>query len=131
MSDRLSKALKRSLQLQALGVSVGVPRFKTPNRWHSIQWRQYALSRDVWLEEEGEGEDRTQRQVPAKLGKVRKIKLHRPLQGTPVTAHLVWRAENHGYARIGCETDPQDEQGIVPPERMENARIGLLAWMWG
>src|SRR5690348_9467476 len=49
LADRLSKALKRYLQLKDLGISVGFPRFKTPNRWHSIQLRQYAVSRDVWL----------------------------------------------------------------------------------
>src|SRR5215470_246069 len=37
LADRLSKALKRYLQMKDLGVSVGFPRFKTPNRWHSIQ----------------------------------------------------------------------------------------------
>src|SRR5689334_14218167 len=47
LADRLSKALKRYLQLKDLGMPVGFPRFKTPNRWHSIQLRLYAVSRDV------------------------------------------------------------------------------------
>ena len=41
LADRLSKALKRYLQMKDLGLPVGFPRFKTPNRWHSIQLRQY------------------------------------------------------------------------------------------
>lgn len=41
IADRLSKALKRFLAGRELGVKVGFPRFKTPNRWHSIQLRQY------------------------------------------------------------------------------------------
>jgi putative transposase len=122
LADRLSKALKRFLQMKDLGLPVGFPRFKTPNRWHSIQLRQYAISRDVWLDDDGK-----HLHVPAKLGRLLKIKLHRPPEGTPVTAHLVLRADNHWYALIVCETTPQDEQGIVHPERTacEHPAIGL------
>ncbi len=122
LADRLSQALKRYLQLKDLGTSVGFPRFKTANRWHSIQLRQYAPSRDVWLDEDGK-----HLHVPAKLGRLLKIKLHRPLVGTPVTAHLVLRADNHWYALIVCETVPQDERGIAHPEQMvcEHPAIGL------
>ncbi len=122
LADRLSQALKRYLQLKDLGTSVGFPRFKTANRWHSIQLRQYAPSRDVWLDEDGK-----HLHVPAKLGRLLKIKLHRPLVGTPVTAHLVLRADNHWYALIVCETVSQDERGIAHPEQMvcEHPAIGL------
>jgi putative transposase len=122
LADRLSKALKRSLQWKDLGLPVGFPRFKTPNRWHSIQLRQYAVSRDVWLDEDGK-----HLHVPAKLGKTLKIKVHRLLVGTPVTAHLLLRADGYWYALIVCETVPQDEQGIVHPERTtcEHPAIGL------
>jgi hypothetical protein len=108
LADRLSKALKRYLHMKDLGVPVGFPRFKTPNRWHSIQLRQYAPSRDVWLDDDG-----AHLHIPAKLGKLVKIKLHRPLEGTPVTAHLVLRADGHWYALIVCETTPHDEVGRV------------------
>lgn len=47
LADRLSKALKRFVQRKDLGLPVGFPRFKTPNRWHSLQLRQYGPSRDV------------------------------------------------------------------------------------
>jgi putative transposase len=122
LADRLSKALKRFLQLKDLGMPVGFPRFKTPNRWHSIQLRQYAPTRDVWLDADG-----THLHVPAKLGRLLKIKLHRPLVGTPLTAHLVLRADNHWYALIVCETTPQDEQGIAHPEQRacDHPAIGL------
>lgn len=122
LSDRLSKALKRYLQMKDLGVRVGFPRFKTPNRWHSIQLRQYEQSRDVWLDEDGK-----HLHVPAKLGRLLKIKLHRPIEGAPVTAHLVLRADAHWYALIVCETTPQDEQGVVHPEHTacEHPAIGL------
>lgn len=108
LADRLSKALKRYLQMKDLGLPVGFPRFKTPNRWHSIQLRQYAVHRDVWLDDDG-----MHLHVPAKLGRLLKIKRHRPLEGTPVTAHLVLRADGHWYALIVCETMPQDEQGLA------------------
>jgi putative transposase len=122
LSDRLSKALKRFLQMKDLGVAVGFPRFKTPNRWHSIQLRQYETHRDVWLDE-----DMKHLHVPAKLGRLLKIKLHRPLEGTPVTAHLVLRADNHWYALIVRETTPQDAFGETHPSRpeCEHPAIGL------
>jgi hypothetical protein len=88
LADRLSKALKRYLQLKEPGLPCGFPRFKTPNRWHSVQLRQYAPTRDAWPDADG-----AHLHVPAKRGKLLKIKLHRPLAGTPVTAHLVLRAD--------------------------------------
>jgi putative transposase len=103
LADRLSKALKRYLSLKERAMPAGFPRFKTPNRWHSIQLRQYAPSRDVWLNEDGK-----HLHVPAKLGRLLKIKVHRPLEGMPVTAHLVLRADAHWYALIVCETPTQD-----------------------
>jgi putative transposase len=106
LADRLSKAVKRFLQMRDLGLLVGFPRFKTSNRWHSIQLRQYAVSRDVWLDDDG-----AHLHVPAKLGRLLKIKLHRPLEGTPVTAHLVLRADGHWYALIVGETTPRDAFG--------------------
>ncbi|HEY1390094.1 MAG TPA: transposase [Ktedonobacterales bacterium] len=122
LADRLSKALKRFLQMKDLGLPVGFTRFKTPNRWHSIQLRQYETSRDVWLDAEGK-----HLHVPAKLGRLLKIKLHRHVVGRPVTAHLVLRADNHWYALIVCETTPHDEQRIVHSERIEceHPAIGL------
>ena len=122
LADRLSKALKRYLQLKDLGVPCGFPRFKTPNRWHSIQLRQYAVSRDVWLDEDGK-----HLHVPAKLGRLLKIKLHRPLEGMPATAHLVLRADGHWYALIVCETTPQDTVGETHPAQTACAHpaIGL------
>ncbi|HEV8190691.1 MAG TPA: transposase [Ktedonobacterales bacterium] len=80
------------------------------------------MSRDVWLDEDGK-----HLHVPAKLGRLLKIKLHRPVVGTPVTAHLVLRADTHWYALIVCETTPQDEQSLVHPERVacDHPTIGL------
>jgi putative transposase len=122
LSDRLSKALARFLQMRGSGVQRGFPRIKTPNRWHSIELRQYATSRDVWLDEDGK-----HLHVPAKLGRLLKIKLHRPLAGTPVTAHLVLRADGHWYALIVCETGPQDGFGMAHPSHTacDHPAIGL------
>jgi transposase len=42
LADRLSKALKRFLAAKKNHIpGMGFPRFKKPNRWHSIQLRQY------------------------------------------------------------------------------------------
>jgi putative transposase len=122
LADRLSKALKRYLQRKDLSLPCGFPRFKSANRWHSIQLRQYAEGRDVWLDRDG-----THLHVPAKLGKRLKIKLYRPLEGTPVTAHLVLRADGHWYALIVCETAPQDAVGVAHPDQQACAHpdVGL------
>jgi putative transposase len=122
LADRLSKALKRYLQMKDLGLPIGFPRFKTPNRWHSIQVRQYETHRDVWLDEDGH-----HLHVPAKLGRLLKIQLHRPLEGAPVTAHLVLRADGHWYALIVCETAPHDAVGETHPTQTEceHPAIGL------
>jgi transposase len=51
LADRLSKSLKRFLAAkQHTLAGIGFPRFKQPNRWHSIQLRQYG--KDVYLHEE-------------------------------------------------------------------------------
>jgi len=118
LADRLSKALKRFLAAKELGIpDVGFPRFKKPNRWHSIQLRQYTRNRDVWLDEDGK-----HLHVPAKIGRLLKIKLHRPIEGTPKTVHLVHRADGHWYALIVCETDPHTEH---LPSMCEHPAIGI------
>jgi putative transposase len=102
LADRLSKALKRFLAFKELEITCGFPRFKKPNQWHSIELRQYG--KDTYLHE-----DKKHLIVPAKLGKSLKIKLHRPLEGTPKTAHLVLRADGHWYALIVCQIEPNNE----------------------
>ncbi len=118
LADRLSKSLKRFLAARELGIpDVGFPRFKKPNRWHSIQLRQYGTSRDVWLDR-----DEKHLHVPAKLGKLLKIKMHRPIEGTPRTVHLVHRADGHWYALLVCETEPHTEHA---PDECSHAAIGI------
>ncbi len=103
LADRLTKSLKRFLAAKANDIpDIGFPRFKQPNRWQSIQLRQYG--KDVYLHE-----DQKHLMVPKKLGHFLKIKLHRPIEGTPKTVHLVHRADGHWYALIVCETEPRTE----------------------
>jgi putative transposase len=104
LAYRLSKAIKHFHARKDLALKGGFPRFKKGNQWHSIQLRQYGKSRDAWLDA-----DDKHLYVPAKLGKSIKIKLHRPLEGTPKTTHIVLRADGHWYALIVCETPPQAE----------------------
>lgn len=109
LADRLSKSLKRFLTAREQNIpAVGFPRFKKPNRWHSIQLRQYGYSKDVRL-----ADDNTHLIVPKKIGSSLKIKLHRPLEGTPKTAHLILRADGHWYALIVCETEPPHEHTLA------------------
>ncbi len=116
LADRLSKSLKRFLAAKKNDIpGIGFPRFKKPNRWHSIQLRQYG--KDCYLHE-----DQKHLIVPAKIGKSLKIKMHRPLEGTPKTVHLVLRADGHWYALIVCETEPRAEH---EPTDCEHPDIGI------
>jgi putative transposase len=121
LADRLSKSLKRFLAAKENNIpGVGFPRFKKPNRWHSLQLRQYGSAshpRDVRLDPDGK-----HLQVPAKLGKFLKIKLHRPIEGKPNTAHLVLRADGHWYVLIVCEPEPVT---FHEPAACEHPPIGL------
>ena len=121
LSDRLSKSLKRFLAAKTLGLpNVGFPRFKKPNRWHSIQLRQYGNEknhRDVML-----APDEKHLYIPHKLRGMVKIKYHRPMEGTPKTAHLVLRADGHWYVLIVCETDVKYEH---PPTDCTHPDIGI------
>ena len=116
LSDRLSKALKRFLAAKQNAIAgVGFPRFKTANRWHSIQLRQHQT--DFQLAADGK-----HLIVPKKLGTSIKIKLHRPLEGTPQTAHLVRRADGHWYALLVCEVELQPEH---LPSECSHPSIGI------
>src|SRR6059058_3460563 len=116
LADRLSKSLKRFLAAKANNIpGIGFPRFKKPNRWHSIQLRQYG--KDCYLHE-----DKKHLIVPKKLGHFLKIKLHRPLEATPKTVHLVHRADGHWYALIVCETEPHTEHA---PSDCAHPAIGI------
>src|SRR5436305_5610150 len=99
LADRLTKALKRYLAAKELGIpDVRFPRFKKPNRWHSIHLRQHG--KDAYLHD-----DKKHLIVPKTLGHFLKIKMHRPIEGTPKTVHLVHRADGHWYVLIVCETE--------------------------
>lgn len=103
LADRLNKSLKRFLAAKKNAIAgIGFPRFKKPNQWHSIQLRQYG--KDCYLHE-----DKKHLLVPKKIGHFLKIKLHRPIEGTAKTVHLVLRADGHWYALIVCETQPPIE----------------------
>ena len=113
LADRLDKALNRFFHRRELGQKAGFPRFKSANRWHSIQLRQYGSGRDVYLNSE------TKRlHVPKKLGSRIKVKQHRPLEGTPKSAHLILRADGYWYALIVCDLGEA-------PEKRDGSAIGL------
>ncbi|TME12960.1 MAG: IS200/IS605 family element transposase accessory protein TnpB [Chloroflexi bacterium] len=124
LADRLSTSLKRFLAAKQHTIpGVGFPRFKQPNRWHSIQLRQYG--KDVYLHE-----DKKHLIVPKKIGHCLKIKLHRPLEGTPKTVHLVLRADGHWYALIVCETPPpQEHLPAVCPHPDIGIDVGLKSFL--
>jgi putative transposase len=110
LADRLDKALRRYVARKKRKERVGFPRFKSPNRWHSITLRQWG--KDVGFEQ-------GRLRVPKKLGKSIKIKQHRSLEGAPKTACLKFEADGKWYALIVCDL------GDEPPERIEGTAVGL------
>jgi putative transposase len=108
LADRLDKSLKRFVRGREDGGTVGFPRFKTPNRWHSIPLRQHLVDFEL-----GGRLLRT----PALTGGRIKIKCHRPTQGTPQTCHLVQRADGHWYALIVCKLATERANRTVADER--------------
>ena len=100
LADRLDKALRRYIARKDIGQTVGFPRFKSANRWHSIRLRQYGKGHDVYL-------TASRLKVPKKLGKSIKIKQHRPLEGSPKSACLKRRADGNWYVLITCELQDQ------------------------
>ena len=66
LADRLHKALKSYLTRKATDPTIGFPRFKSANQWHSIPLRQHGRGNDFWLAG-------PYLRVPAKLGKAIKI----------------------------------------------------------
>lgn len=120
LADRLDKALKHYFAQRREGHSCSFPRFKPPTRWYSIQLRQHG--RDFRLEPND-----AHMRVPTKLGTALKIKLHRPLEGVPQTAHLVLRADGHWYAVIICKTTNKSDQARLHPEnsRCDHPAVGL------
>src|SRR5438067_3181262 len=116
LADRLSKSLKRFLAAKQNNIlGIGFPRFKKPNRWHSIQLRQY--DKDCYLHE-----DKKHLIGPKKLGHFLKIKLHRPIEGLPKTVHPVHRADGHWYALLVCEMKPVPSH---EPTECSHPAIGL------
>ena len=110
LADRLDKALKRFIARKEMRQTVGFPRFKGPNHWHSIRLRQYGKGRDTYL-------SGSRLKVPKKLGKSIKVKQHRPLEGLPKTACLTLRADGKWYVLITCKlqnpsSSCQDEPAI-------------------
>ncbi len=79
LSDRLDNAPRRFVFTKEQGGRCGFPRRKGGNRWHSVHRRQFAKREDDWIDAA-----RTR-----KIGKAVEIKLHRALERTLDTCHLV------------------------------------------
>ncbi len=118
LADRLHKAMKAMLARKELGQHGGFPRFKNFLNWHSIHLRQWGTSKDAWL---ADGRLR----VPAKLGKSIKIKLHRPLEGTPKTCYLVKRVDKW-FVVIACEVEVKPPVNTEPPVGID---VGLKSFL--
>jgi putative transposase len=120
LADRLDKALKRYVRNKGDGVNVGFPRFKTPNRWHSIQLRQHLVDFEL---------DGRLLRTPALTGRRIKIKQHRPLQGTPQTCHLFKRADGHWYAIIVCKLEQDSRPPVADPRPSVGIDVGLKVFL--
>jgi putative transposase len=120
LADRLDKALRRYVAGRVRGQPGGFPRFKGPTRWHSIRLRQ--AGNDFRLAPDGK-----RLGIAAKLGGPVKLKQHRPLEGTPKTAHLVLRADGHWYVLIVCAPVAAEATPVASTstEREPSSAIGL------
>jgi putative transposase len=118
LADRLDKALRAFLKHK--DQAWGFPRFKSGNQWHSIQLRQLGIDFTP-----------TGRllKVPAKLGGAIKLKMHRPLAGTPKTCYLVKRADGHWYALIVCEIPEQSDAEPVAGPTAIGIDVGLKVFL--
>jgi putative transposase len=117
VADRLDKALKHFLARREHGKKVGFPRFKGPNRWHSItlrQWGRDASFKDGRLA------------VPKKLGSSLKLKLHRPFEGKPKRANLTLRADGKWYVLIVCDLGEPPTHGDGPAVGLD---VGLKVFL--
>lgn len=119
LSDRLGKALKRYLSRKDIDPKAGFPRFKSGNQWHSIALRQFGRGGDAYLDEK-------RLRLPKKLGGAVKVKLHRPLEGTPKTGRLVLRADGHWYVQIVCETKVSP---VHAPQEAVGLDVGLKVFL--
>ena len=118
LASRLDKALKAMLVRKKKVVRGGFPRFKGFLRWHSFQLRKWGSPGDVWVE------DGCLR-VPKKLGINIKLKLHRQLEGTPKTCHIVKRVDKW-YAVIVCDVELNPPINTEPPIGID---VGLKSFL--
>ena len=103
--DRTYQAFFRRVRR---GEKAGFPRFKSARRWNSFIFSTYGHG--VRLDEDA------QRLRVSKVGAIR-IRLHRPLGGTPKQVRIVSKADGW-YAHISCDV------GTAPPLR-EGQRTAL------
>ncbi len=123
LANRLDKALMAFLRRKEKGEVNGFPRFKKPNQWHSIHLRQWAdYGGDCCLVG-------NRLKVPKMLGNSIKIKLHRPLEGTPKTCYLVLRADGHWYALIVCQVEKKPECDASCNHKSIGIDVGLKSFL--
>lgn len=97
------------------GEKPGYPRFKSKNRWKSIEFQNKPAKSLI----------QGKRILIPTLGLVC-ISLHRPLEGTPATLKLK-RENGKWYALIGCDNVP--EKPLAPTGREVGIDLGLLSFV--
>lgn len=103
---RLHRSFTNFFRGRKAGRKVGFPRFKSPNAWNTIQFRDAANSLD-----------NGRFKAPQQMGGRIRVIVHRPLEGTFKFARIVLRPSGW-YLQCVCETSPE------PLPKKDNA-VGL------
>ncbi len=91
---RLHRSFTNFFQGRKAGRKVGFPRFKGPNAWNTIQFRDATNCLD-----------NGRFKAPRQMGGCIRVIVHRPLEGTFKSARIVLRPSGW-YVQCVCETEP-------------------------
>jgi IS605 OrfB family transposase len=101
---RLKRAFDAFFRRVANGEDPGYPRFQGRNRYHSFTYPQtggFSLTQD-------------NRVCLSKIGSI-KVKTHRPIEGTPKTCTIKYKA-GQWYAVFSCEGEQPEPLPVTPSE---------------
>lgn len=113
--DKTYQAFFRRVQASASGTSPGYPRFQGQNRYHSFTYPQYGNGAIL---------DGGVLNL-SKIGRLR-IRLHRPLEGTPKTVTISHEADGW-YAGFACADVPAHP--LPPTGRETGIDVGLKVFL--
>src|SRR5262249_23508143 len=110
---RLKQAFDAFFRRLTLGETPGYPRFRGLGRYDSLTFPQVPVGCAL--------DARARRVVVSKVGRI-KVRLHRPLEGTPKTATIRRSATGKWFVSFSCEWEPTP---LPPTGREVGIDVGL------